>query len=426
MKKRSIELAIATSTPSGSARFQRFREGASRISLLAGVTGAGALGLLLMSGGCVFDDAKAAQQQQAPQAPQVTVATVVQSQISDYDEFTGRVEAIERVELRPRVSGYVESMRFVEGAEVKNGDVLFVIDPRPYAAKLKGAQAELARAQSTLRQSQSERARAEKLIAARAFSQEEFDARSNGTERAAAEVQAAQAAVDSAALDLTFTQVRAPIAGVVGKAEITVGNFVNSGATRLTTLVSIDPVYVRFEGNEAAYLRQVGHTRDAQRDGTVAKEQPAWVGLANEEGHPHEGKLVFTANELDVATGTISARAKLDNHERLFTPGLFARVKLGDCSSYPAVLIRDSAIGTDQNRRYVYVVGKDNKVEYRAVEIGAMFDGLRVVKNGLQPTETIVVNGLQRVRPGAPITPEKVAMRGNAEKDEIRFADARK
>ncbi len=360
--------------------------------------------------GCGSDNAHASVVQ-ASAGPQVSVAEVLQRQITDYQEFAGRVEAIERVELRPRVSGYIESVRFREGSTVHKGDVLFVIDPRPYDAALKRAHAELARAQSALRQTQTERERAVKLIALHALSQEEFDARSAGSEKAAADVQAAQAAVDAAALDLTFTQVRAPIAGMAGKAEITTGNFVRSGETVLTRLVSINPVYVRFEGDEAAYLRQTQYTRQqSQAAGGAHGGQAVWVGLASEEGHPHEGELVFMDNELDAATGTISARARLSNSERLFTPGMFARVKLGGGARHAATLIKDSAIGTDQNRRFVFVVTEHNTVEYRAVELGSIFEGLRVVLSGLASGELVVVNGLQRVRPGAVIMPERVAM----------------
>jgi RND family efflux transporter MFP subunit len=356
---------------------------------------------------CSPDAAQAAAQ--APMAPQVSVAEVLERPITNFREFTGRIEAVERVELRPRVSGYIESVAFREGAEVSRGEVLFVIDPRPYEATLKRALAELARAESALRQARGEHERAVKLLALRALSQEEFDARASGSEKAAADVQAAQAAVDAAQLDLSFTRVRAPIAGVVGKAEITAGNFVASGESVLTRLVSIDPVYVRFEGDEAAYLRQEQYTREQGE--AQGKAQSVWVGLANEQGHPHQGEMVFTDNELDAQTGTIRARARLSNRERLFTPGLFARVKLGEGATYDAILIEDRAVGTDQTRRFVYVVKPDNTLEYRQVELGDMHEGLRVVRSGLAAGERIVVNGLMRVRPGVTVDPQLVAMR---------------
>ena len=359
---------------------------------------------------CSPDAAQAAVTQGAPAGPEVSVAEVLERQITNYQEFTGRVEAVERVELRPRVSGYIEAVAFREGAEVKKGDVLFAIDPRPYEAALKRAEADLARAGSAFRQAQSESERAVKLLELRALSQEEYDARTSGFEKARADVQAAQAAVDAAQLDLSFTKVRAPISGVVGRAEVTAGNFVASGQTLLTRLVSVDPVYVRFEGDEAAYLRQAQYSRE---NGNAQKDtlQPVWVGLANEDGYPHRGELVFTDNELDAQTGTISARARLANRERLFTPGLFARVRLGEGATYPAILVEDRAIGTDQTRRFVYVVKPDNTLEFRQVELGSLHEGLRVVRAGLAPGERIVVNGLMRVRPGIAITPQQVAMR---------------
>jgi RND family efflux transporter MFP subunit len=209
---------------------------------------------------------------------------------------------------------------------------------------------------------------------------------------------------------------------MVGKAEVTAGNFVARGDTLLTRLVSIDPVYVRFEGDEAAYLRQAQQLR---AQGPKAAAQPVWVGLANEEGHPHQGVMVFTDNELDAQTGTIRARARLDNRDRLFTPGLFARVKLGEGATQQAILIEDRAVGTDQTRRFVYVVKPDNSLEYRDVELGPLHEGLRVVRGGLRPGERIVVNGLMRVRPGVTVDPQLVAMRLPAGEDRAIVAGNR-
>ncbi|TLY79413.1 MAG: efflux RND transporter periplasmic adaptor subunit, partial [Gammaproteobacteria bacterium] len=228
-----------------------------------------------------------------------------------------------------------------------------------------------------------------------------------GTEQATANVDAAAAAVDSAALNLEFTRVTAPISGVVGRAEVTAGNLVTPGQTLLTTLVSIDPIYVSFEGDEQAYLKFMEFSRTSGHDSV---RHPVWVGLADEAGYPHEGSMVFVNNEIDPATGTVRARGALDNPDRRFTPGMFARVKLPGSGTYNALLINDSAVGTDQSVKYVLFVGKDNKVEYRPVKLGPIVDGLRVVREGLSPGDTIVVNGLQRVRPGSPITPQRVAM----------------
>jgi RND family efflux transporter MFP subunit len=342
--------------------------------------------------------------------PQVTVAQVVTKPITEFDEFTGRFEAIDRVEVRPRVSGYISSINFTEGSEVKKGDVLFVIDQRPYAAELKRAKAQLAQAKSQLALAKSEKARAVNLLAQHAISQEEFDTRASSDEQAAANVDLSQAALDTAELNMGWTAVTAPITGRISRANITVGNLVTNGQTLLTTLVSLDPIYVRFDGDEQAYLRYGKAVKDRAAAGLKDAPSPVVVGLADEAGFPHAGVLVFQDNEVDPATGTIRTRAKLDNHDRAFTPGLFARVRLMGDKKYDALLINDSAIGTDQTVRYVLVVDPDNKVEYRPVKLGPVIDGLRVVREGLKANETIVVNGLQRVRPGTAVTPQRVAM----------------
>jgi RND family efflux transporter MFP subunit len=349
--------------------------------------------------------------------PQVTVAQVLSKPVTEFDEFTGRFEAIDRVEIRPRVSGYISSVNFTEGSEVKKGDVLFVIDQRPYAAELKHAQAQLAQAKSQLGLARSEKARATNLLAQHAISQEEFDTRSSGDEQAAANVQLAEAALDTAQLNMTYTRVTAPINGRISRANVTLGNLVTNGQTLLTTVVSLDPIYVRFDGDEQAYLRYVKAAKERvkaakERAGAGSKEtaSPVLVGLADETGFPHSGVMVFLDNEVDAQTGTIRTRAKLDNHDRAFTPGLFARVRLLGEKKYDALLINDSAVGTDQTVKYVLVVGADNKVEYRPVKLGPIIDGLRVVREGLKVNDTIVVNGLQRVRPGSPVTPQRVAM----------------
>jgi RND family efflux transporter MFP subunit len=359
---------------------------------------------------------EAATNAAAPPPPQVTVAQVISKPVTEFDEFTGRFEAIDRVEIRPRVSGYISSVNFTEGSEVKKGDVLFVIDQRPYAAELKHAQAQLAQAKSQLALAKSEKARATNLLAQHAISQEEFDTRSSSSEQAEANVQLAEANLDTAQLNMTYTRVTAPIAGRISRANVTLGNLVSNGQTLLTTLVSLDPIYVRFDGDEQAYLRYVKAAKDRAADRAAAgsKEKdvanPVLVGLADEAGYPHPGVMVFLDNEVDPQTGTIRTRAKLDNHDRAFTPGLFARVRLLGDKKYDALLINDSAVGTDQTVKYVLVVGADNKVEYRPVKLGPVIDGLRVVREGLKVNDTIVVNGLQRVRPGSPVAPQRVAM----------------
>jgi len=352
---------------------------------------------------------EAAESRAAPPAPQVTVAAAISRKVTDSGEFTGRFEAVERVELRPRVSGYISSVNFKDGSEVHKGDVLFVIDPRPYAAERDKARAQLAQARSQLTLARSERDRATKLLAQHAISQEEFDTRTSGLEQGQASVEAAQAALDAAALNLDFTRVTAPISGRISRALVTSGNFVTNGQTPLTTLVSLDPIYVSFDGDEQEYLRYIEVARQVTANPQQARN-PVQVGLANESGFPHEGVMVFVDNALDPMTGTIRSRALLDNHSRQFTPGLFARVRLLGNAQHDAVLVNDSAIGTDQTVRYVLVLGKDNRVEYRPVQLGQVVDGLRVVQSGLTAGEVIVVNGLQRVRPGAQVAPQRVAM----------------
>ncbi len=367
-------------------------------TLLLGLTAIATLG------GCSHAGAQA---QVAPPPPSVTVAQVVSRETADSEEFTGHFEAVQRVEVRPRVSGYISAVGFRDGSEVRKGQVLFVIDPRPYEAESKRAQAQLAQARSALQLAQSEQERAVKLLAAHAISREEQESRDAALAQAHANVDAAQAAVDSADLDLSFTRVTAPISGVVSRAVVTAGNLVAAGQTLLTTVVSVDPIYVSFDSDEQGFLRFMNHRRDA---GAMNGATPVAVGLADEAGFPHQGQLAFVDNELDAATGTMRARGRLDNHDGRFTPGMFARVRLTGTRHYKALLVNDSAIGTDQNVRYVLVVGRDNVVQYRAVETGPLVDGLREIRSGLAADDTIVVNGLQHVRPGMVVAPQRVAM----------------
>jgi RND family efflux transporter MFP subunit len=356
----------------------------------------------------------------AAQAPQVAVAAALEREVTEWDEFTGRLEAIESVEVRPRVTGYIESVSFIEGSIVRKGDLLFVIDPRPYRAELSKAEAELARATARSELTAGEAARSEKLIALKAVSREEYDQRVNASREALANVAAARAAVEAARLNLEFTRVTAPIDGRVSKAAVTMGNLVTGGsdaATLLTTVVSLDPIYVTFEGDEQIYLKRAELSRRNERTSSRGTANPVLMALANETDYSHEGKMVFVDNQIDPSTGTIRARAAFDNKDGYLTPGLFARVKLLGNNSYRAVLVDDRAIGTDQSQKFVYVVDAENKIVYRSVKIGRLQDGLRIVQQGLQPGESVVVNGLQRVRPGVVVATERVAMdaRENAE-----------
>jgi multidrug efflux system membrane fusion protein len=343
-----------------------------------------------------------------PQAPPVTVAAAITREITDFDEFTGRVAAVNQVEVRPRVSGFVRRVAFREGAEVREGDVLFEIDPRPYQDDAARAAAELERARTRLAQAGSEAERAARLVAQEAISREEAEARTSSRGEAQAAVSSAQAALRSARLNLEWTRVRAPISGRVSRAEVTPGNLVQASATLLTNVVSLDPVYVYFDGDEQAYLRSAGLAGGGER------KVPVWMGLADEPGHPHQGVIDFVDNRLDPATGTIRARAVFRNPDRRLTPGLFARLRLGGSQAYTATLVRDEAIGTDQDRKFVLVVGEDGTAQYRGVTLGPVVDGLRVVRSGLQGGEKIVINGLQRVRPGARVQPTVAPMEPDA------------
>lgn len=348
-----------------------------------------------------------------PPPPDVSVATVLVKEVRPWDEFTGHIEAVESVELRPRVSGYIERVNYEEGGEVEKGEVLFVIDQRTYRAELARARAELARAETQAELARSEVVRAEKLSKARAISTEEFDQRTSALAQAEANVRAAKSAVDVAELDLEFTEVRAPISGRAGLAHVTPGNLVSTepNATILTTIVSLDPVYVYFEGDERSYLRYNAMSRNGERASSRDVRNPVRVGLSSDIGYPYEGEMVFMDNRVNPDTGTIRARALLPNPERIFTPGLFARVQLAGSDTFRAMLIDNKAVLTDQDRKYVYIVGDDGSAQRRDVQLGRMIDGLRVVEAGLEPNDRVIVHGVQKVfMPGMPVNAQVVAM----------------
>jgi multidrug efflux system membrane fusion protein len=366
---------------------------------IAGLAGAGLTGCA----DATSNDAPAAA---APSAPPVTSAVVIQRAVTETQEFSGRLEAIEVVAIRPRVSGYITAVNFKPGAEVKKGEVLFVIDPRPYQAEADRTKAVAAAAQARADLARLELQRAERLLADKAIAQREFDERSAGQKELDASVRAAQAEHETARLNLAYTRVTSPIDGRVSKAEITLGNLVDATAV-LTSVVSLERIYASFDGDESTYLRVSRRTNAGQ-------SVDVKVGLAGEEGFPHSGKLEFVDNQLDSRSGSVRMRATLANTDRALAPGLFARVQIAGGAPTPQILIVDRAINTDQDRKFVYVVDKDGKAEYRSVKLGPLDDGLRIVREGLKPGEKIVVNGLQRVRPGAPIAAQVVPMVANA------------
>jgi RND family efflux transporter MFP subunit len=349
-----------------------------------------------------------------PPPPAVTVAAVPVREVTEWDEFTGRIEAVDAVEIRPRVSGYIQRVTFAEGKEVPKGEILFEIDPRPYQADLERAEAQLEQAKTGAALAAREVQRAQKLVDVQAISREEFDSRTSAESQGTAEVRVAEAAVATARLNLEWTHVRSPIAGRVSNAEVTAGNLVQAGpptATLLTTVVSLDPVYVYFTGDEQTYLKYSGLARAGTRPSSRDVRNPIYLGLADEDGQfPHKGYVDFVDNRLDPQTGTIRARAVFSNKDRVFTPGLFARLKLIGSGKYKAALVLDRAIGTDQDKKFVLVLKPDATVEYRSIVPGRIIDGLRVVTSGLKEGDKIVINGLQRVRPGMKVTPTLAAM----------------
>lgn len=348
-----------------------------------------------------------------PPPPEVSAAPVLIKPVSQWDNFNGRVEAVQSVQLRPRVSGYIESVNYREGDDVRKGQVLFTIDDRSYRAALEQAKAELARARSQANLARSESGRSEKLIGTQAISREAWEQRRAAASQAQADVLAAEAAVDMAQLNLDFTRVTAPIDGRASRAMITPGNLVTAGdsASVLTTLVSQQQMYVYFDVDENTFL----HYQAMARQGQQRQALPVEIALASDQGFPHQGKVDFLDNQLTASTGTIRMRALLDNPQRQFTPGLFARVRLPGSAQFDAMLVDDKAILTDQDRRYVYVVDGEGKAQRRDIQPGAMVEGLRIVKSGLQAGDRVIVAGLQKVfMPGMPVTAQQVAMRATA------------
>ncbi|SKC21616.1 membrane fusion protein, multidrug efflux system [Kosakonia radicincitans] len=371
-----------------------------------------ALGAIFLSVLLVGCDEGVAQNA-VPQAPAVSAANVVVKSISQWDSFNGRIEAVESVQLRPRVSGYIDKVNYTDGQEVKKGEVLFTIDDRTYRAALEQAQATLARAKTQASLAQSEANRTDKLINTNLVSREEWEQRRSAAVQAQADIRAAQAAVDAAQLNLDFTKVTAPIDGRASRALITSGNLVTAGdsASVLTTLVSQKTVYVYFDVDESTYLHYQNLARSGQGASSNHLALPVEIGLVGEEGYPHQGKVDFLDNQLTPSTGTIRMRALLDNAQRQFTPGLFARVRLPGSAEFKATLIDDKAVLTDQDRKYVYIVDKDGKAQRRDITPGRLADGLRIVQQGLTPGDRVIVDGLQKVfMPGMPVNAKTVAM----------------
>jgi membrane fusion protein, multidrug efflux system len=349
----------------------------------------------------------------AVQATPVSVATVVQSDVATWNEFSGRLEAVERVDIRSRVAGTVQGVHFREGALVKAGDLLLTIDPAPYQADVDRADAQVFAAQSRLTNAKSNYERAKQLLADHAISQKEYDDSLNAQSEADANLRAAKAQLQTAQLSLGYTQVRAPVSGRVGKLEITTGNLVAAGpgAPVLTTLVSVSPIYASFDADEQVVARALRELPAGASARAQIEKIPVQMGTVADTATPITGHLQLVDNQVDARSGTVRVRAVFDNADGTLMPGQFAHLRMGAVKPEPALMINERAVGTDQSKKFVMVVGADDKANYREVTLGANVDGLRIVTSGLKPNERVVVNGLQRVRPGSLIAPQMVAMK---------------
>lgn len=380
---------------------------ARNIALGAGVV---AVSAALAAGAALVDrSGAAAQETPAPAAVPASVALVEAKATAPSSDFSGRLEAIERVEIRSRVAGAVQEIRFREGALVKKDDLLVVIDPALYAAEVDRAQGQVAAAKARLTLAKADFERGQQLSSS-SITQRELDTRVNAYREAEASLKTADAALKTAELNLGYTQIRAPVAGRVGKVEITVGNLIAAGPASplLTTLVSVDPIYASFNADEQVVTRALKTLADEATPGAIDRIPVEMT--TGSSATPVKGRMQFIDNQVDARSGTVRVRAVFDNADGRLMPGQFARLSMGQPKATPALLVSERAVGTDQNKKFVMVVDAKNQAEYREVKLGASVDGLRIVLAGLQPGERIVVNGLQRVRPGATIKPETVAM----------------
>src|SRR5712671_1768802 len=365
--------------------------------------GVGLLSILLTTASCK----KKAAPQPAPLP--VNVVTAEEKEVNEWDEFTGRLEAVESVEIRPRVSGYITEIHFEAGAIIKKGDLLYVIDPRPYQADFDRAAAEFERMQAQLKLAQIELDRAKELRAKNTISVSEFDQKAATYQGASAAAASAEAAKNSAGLNLEFTQIKSPIDGRVSDARITLGNLVQPGAgaeSVLTTVVSVDPIYAKVDADENAILKYVKLSEEGKRVSARTAKIPAWVELGNEADFPHEGYVDFVDNRLDPGTGTVRARVVIKNwNPNLITPGFFVRVRVSGATPYRAALVADNVISSQQGVKYAFVVKPDNTIERRTLETASTFEGKRIVKNGLKDGEKVVSTRLQLLQPGMPVKP---------------------
>lgn len=360
--------------------------------------------VLALTTGCPREKAAAPP----PPPAKVTTSPPQLQTVTNWDEYPGHIEAVETVEVRPRVSGYIDSVHFQDGAEVKAGDLLFVIDPRPYQAELDRAQAQRQLAESKLELARNDLKRAEGLRGTKAISEEEYDSRSKAVPEAEAAVAAAKAQEVSARINLEFTQIKAPISGKIGRLLVTPGNLVqlqgnNGAATLLATIVSMDPVYCYFDVEEGAFVKYRPNSQATLGTESKSDAVPCEVGLVNEDGFAHRGQLDFFDNQVNPKTGTIRLRAVFPNPDRALVPGMFANARVMAGAPEPALLVPDAAVQSDQGYKYLYVVGADSKVERRDIVLGRAHGQFRAVTKGLTPGDNIIINGLMMLRPGAKV-----------------------
>ncbi len=352
-----------------------------------------------------------------PPRPHVSAALPLKRQVVDWDDYVGRFEAVQDVEIRPRISGTVETVNFREGVEVTKGQVLFTIDPRPYRAAAEQARADLAKAQALVTNARTELARAQKLVDAQAISREEFETKEANLRSAVAAAGAARANLEAKSLDLSFTTVRSPISGRVSDKRVSIGTYVAAGQTVLTRVVTVNPIRFAFEGAETFYLKYVRQAQAGERQSSRYAPNPVDIKLADETSYRWHGLMKFVDNAIDRNSGTIRAFAEVSNSNGFLVPGMFGRARLLGSGTYSALLVPDESIVTDQTRRFVYVVGKDGKTVQRNVETGPLVEGLRVVKTGLAPTEKVILDGLARLQPGMDVDAKVITMKPRAAAD---------
>lgn len=348
-----------------------------------------------------------------PPPPPVTVIKALQKEVTEWDEYQGRLAAVDEVEIRAQVSGYLQSIHFKDGQIVRKGDLLFVIDPRPYQAVLDRAAAQVKQAQAGLALADVNLKRTQELATKNAIASQEVDDQRSKQLQAAAAVQVAQAEASAAKLNLDFTQIAAPVSGRINRHVVSEGNLISGGAassTLLTTIVSLDPIHAYFDADEQAYLKYTRLDKSGERRSSRDVANPVKLGLADEEGFPHEGRMDFVENRIDVNTATIQGRALFDNHDSVLTPGQFVRLQLLGSPPHQAILIPDQAIVSDQSQKFVWIVGDDSKVEYRTVTPGPPIDGLRIVREGVKQDERVIVLGLQSARPGIAVKAEEAPL----------------